>query len=305
MFGFSFKERVEKIIREHFDYELGNVPVPINGICSATRGSGGNEYDAACMIMIVLMNTLYREDDLEYRRSENEEFVLKHARNVMIAGSRAAQKQDNRLMLLEVLDKFGLTQRLKEQIGVELGIESGVAPEAEEAKQEDKENFVDQTDQAYKSDHKAYRDLLAMAQHFTNQVLESTVQFYFKTEVSKILTLHQCKIISFVHLWGALDFMLFRMKIEDTVIHSNVMHQMTIHPFFDWSPKESEEIMALIGDQKEKDWIKILMRDGARSMGKLSTKDEDYDIESFDTAEAFENTEFLRYVATIILMKTE
>ena len=198
MFGFSFKERVEKIIRQHFDYEFGNVPVPIDGICSETRGSGGNEYDAACMIMIVLMNTLYREDDLEYRRSENEEFVLKHAKNVMIAGARAAQKQDNRLMLLEVLDKFGLTQRLKEEIGVELGMASGVAPEAKEREHEDIQNLEDQIDQtgrADKSDHKAYRDLLAMAQHFTNQVLESTVQFYFKTEVSKILTLYQFKII--------------------------------------------------------------------------------------------------------------
>lgn len=77
MFGFGFKGRTKKILQEHFQYTPGAIHSPVlSGIVAQAKASGVNEYDAAIMFMVTMMNSLSGQD------SRTEEFVNNHVSNI-------------------------------------------------------------------------------------------------------------------------------------------------------------------------------------------------------------------------------
>jgi len=104
MFGFSFKDKVKKVLEKHFNYRPNFVQKPmLSAIASQAKSQGANEYDAAIMFMMTQMGALIDGDP------RIEPFIRKHLRNIdKIIHLAASPSPDIRRMMDEILKQHGL-----------------------------------------------------------------------------------------------------------------------------------------------------------------------------------------------------
>jgi len=107
MLGFGFKSRVISILHDKFDYPVSRMQMPIlNGIAAQAKLERVNEYDAAIMFMLVMMNSLSGVD------STTTTFVKIQIRNV-------------ESMLSMALSPYAELNGLLDQVAAKFGIERG------------------------------------------------------------------------------------------------------------------------------------------------------------------------------------
>jgi hypothetical protein len=110
MFGFSFKDRVSKLLESHFNYEpSGAVGFALDGICAEAKRNGANEASAAIMTMLVAMNVLEPSGDPAFDE-KIAGFVEHFTPLVLELVDLSNQPSEEVLLMLEQIhEKHGLT----------------------------------------------------------------------------------------------------------------------------------------------------------------------------------------------------
>ena len=123
MFGFSLKEKTEKVIEDLFLYAVSSIQRPtFNGLVQNGKALSQNEYSIAFMYMMVMMNSLVMPFDAEEfgdiypsefetdeEKSEKQNFVKTHAttilNNIHLANSPESEIKER---LSDICSRAGL-----------------------------------------------------------------------------------------------------------------------------------------------------------------------------------------------------
>lgn len=108
MFGFSFREKVEKVIASEFGYQVPHMMRPIfNMMVSDLRAKNSNEFDVAVLYMSASMYGLSVNP-------ESRDFVKKHLQNMQRISSRVSFPLSQiDVMIKDLQSKFLLIDNAK------------------------------------------------------------------------------------------------------------------------------------------------------------------------------------------------
>ena len=272
MFGFSFNDRVKKIVRQDFDYELSaGIAHVFSDVCSQAKQSGANEHAAAIMVMIVAMNSLSVDDDPAFNVRITD-FISEKSKMILQMAHLANQpKEDIEEMLFGVLEKHGLEKKFEGQLSSSADSDSPPS----------KSDLVQQVKVAGDS---FIEGLLVM----TDQLAGAASKDFLSED--------QRKFVFFLQLWGAIDFVLQNQGSEDEqIFFASLVAFGKSHPFFGWSEKEIGSVISLAIDSQEHEWANRIVMNGGQAFQKLLRKDDDL----LYTAEIWEDLELLRQVGSV------
>ena len=123
MFGFSLKEKTEKVIEDLFLYAVSPIQRPtFNGLVNNGKALSQNEYSIAFMYMMVMMNSLITPFDAEEfgeidssefetdeEKAEKKDFIKTHVatilNNIHLANSPESEIKE---MLSDICSRAGL-----------------------------------------------------------------------------------------------------------------------------------------------------------------------------------------------------
>ncbi len=265
MFGFSFKDRVKKVLREEFGYEpAGGIAHVLNEISDQAKNSGANEYSAAIMTMFVAMNSL-TPDPSDARVTD---FIKEHSLNVARTMHQANQPEnDIKEMLEEILENHGLLDGVRAAVN---------------------EDQVDDTDELLNKLNVAGNSFIDGLLRITDMLASS--------DAREIVSEDQLKFIYFLQLWGAMDLI---MQNEGSSDVSRFMATMSVLPtvdLFDWPPEKTAKALELAEEAQDTDWGIAVIMNGGKAFGKFLSEDED----KMFTAEVLQDRALLEQIAQAI-----
>lgn len=242
MFGFSFADRVKKIIRQDFGYEpRGGTLHAMGSICDQAKSSGANEHSAAIMTMLVAMNSLGVDPDDE----RVEMFLKENSLNILRQMHLANQPEaDIKQLVAEVLAKHGLVNS----------------------------DDLDSTD-VYEDDSgdKLIDKLLDVGNLFIRSLLLHDKMF--ADNARKILSARQMQLLYFMQLWGAIDFVMQSEGSADTI---KFMVAMSLLPdggdgkaLFQWDADQVRQAIAQVEEAQVTDWGMQVIVSGGRSLQQI------------------------------------
>lgn len=274
MLGFSFKDRVKKIIKEEFDYELsaGTASV-LPDICSQAKQTGANEHSAAIMIMLVAMDSLGIEDDPEWKHRITE-FILAKSKIILAVAHLANQPEDDiKQMLAGILEKHSIE------------IESD-ADILEKQNLEAEPKTVSQ-------------DLTELMITFGNSFIEGVFIFtdtYVGDDAREIFSEDQRKFIFFLQLWGALDCIMRVQGSSDSSKFFSALLALTCdNDFFDWHQKKLVAAMNFATESQDKEWARSIIINGGKATENLLQNNNDN-----ITSEIWTDKEMLKKLALVV-----
>jgi hypothetical protein len=242
MFGFSFADRVKKIILQEFGYQLhGGVLHTLGSICDEAKATGANEYSAAIMTMFVAMNSLGVDPGDE----RVEAFLKEHTLNVLRVMHRANQPEsDIKEMVVEILAKHGLVDR-------------------------DDAEFM-------ASDNEEDRDELADKLIQVGNAFIGSLSIYdkmFSHNARGLVADNQIQFVYFMQLWGAIDFLMQSEESDDTMTFMTVMSVLPVgadgNDLFHWEASQVGQAISQVEKAQLTDWGMRVIVSGGKSLQQI------------------------------------
>jgi hypothetical protein len=291
MFGFSLKEKSEKVIEELFLYAVSPMKRPVfNNVVHNGKITSQNEYSVAFFYMMVMMNTLiapYDTDDGTIEPSENrdekeekeiQDFIEGHAttilNNIHLANSPESEIKE---MLAEICTRAGL-------------IETNEV-ETHSKDEEDGDESTNPILEKLMEGLEIYKNILKINMSFANN-----------TDGYKYVSEYQVKFIFGLQYLGIADCLGQAQGANDiTVMAAFVAKAADAHseePIFGWTHVEAGEMFKKMTEVQQEEWAMKIIINGGQSVSKTISDDNKNVLPLLDI---FDDVDLMKEVAAKVL----
>jgi len=286
MFGFSLKEKSEKIIQELFSYSVAPIHAPVfNNILHHAKTTGQNEYSVAFYYMMVMMNTLVTPSEAEEiaginpnasrddsQQEEINNFIKTHAstitNNIHLANT---PEREIKQMLDEVLSNAG--------------INSGV-------------NSSENVNEGSSSLEKIFKamDIFKSSLSISMSMVNGTKGFKYISE-------YQMKCIFGLQFFGICDRLAQSFELDELsvlyVFKKSVSDINEPEPIFSWSENDAQQMVDKIFDVNMDDWARKIITNGFNAVDELMSKNENKDY--LPLLKVFDDEALMKQIAAKII----
>ena len=287
MFGFSLREKAEKVIEELFSYQVAFTYRPaFNEIVRQGKSIGQNEYSIAFMYMMVMMNGLVAKDegfdglddgyDPNLNRNEKQQlevtnFINKHSttilKNIHLANSPASEIKE---MLKLVFINAGLS---------------------EDDNFSEKENIDTKNDDIL--------EILMEKMEVFKTLFVLSKQFVSSTKGYEFISDFQCKFIFGLQYLGMTDAIGQSLGADDMTVvaafSASASDKGQPDAIFDWDANEAGKMFKKMTEVQHENWAIQIMINGGRSVGDMMSESEDKD--NLPLLKVFDDVDLMKEVS--------
>lgn len=287
MFGFSLREKTEKVIEELFSYQVAYTYRPaFNEIVRQGKSIGQNEYSIAFMYMMVMMNGLVAKDegfdglddgyDPNLNRTEKQQlevsnFINKHSttilKNIHLANSPASE--------------------IKEMLKL-VFINAGLSEDDDFSEKENIDNKNDDILEILMEKMEVFKTLFLLSKQFVS----STKGYEFISDF-------QCKFIFGLQYLGMTDAIGQSLGADDMIViaafSASTSDKGQPDAIFDWDANEAGKMFKKMTEVQHENWAIQIMINGGRSVGEIMSKKEDKD--NLPLLKVFDDVDLMKEVS--------